>query len=372
MREGRARQHRDRRVGAGLARDVVEQLAAALLDALRAEDQRLARTAGARSSTERMCCAGVTTSQASHSPSSARSRRRADRAVRAGLPGRKTRILVARVDRLDDLVLERPQQASRARRPRRPARARCPRRRRRSPPKLHAFTPAPRTFSALLVERPAGPRRSVERIGEPGGEALGPGPGDHRRIVGAQPAGRHAEPAAAASPARSAERGADRPGWRRLRRRRPAPARRCVSQREPRSGRPGSRRPPAGSSRRCRRGGARPRRPRAGPRSSGRRRRNAARPSRPAAAAAARPSDRPGCASCLDRRPAGIIAGRAAWPPCRTPRRRRRRWSSPAAGSRRRRAPRAAGNARPTPAAADRETRGRDRPAAGDSAWPSR
>ena len=58
-------------------------------------------------------------------------------------------------------------------------------------------------------------------------------------------------------------------------------------------------------------------------------------------------------------------AGRAAWRPCRTPRRRHRRWSSPAAGSRRRRAPRATGNGRRWRAAADRESRGRDRPAAG-------
>ena len=72
VRECRARQHGDRRVRAGLVRDLVEQLRRSFLDALGAQDQRR-RSAGAASSTARICWAGVTTSHASQSSSSARS-----------------------------------------------------------------------------------------------------------------------------------------------------------------------------------------------------------------------------------------------------------------------------------------------------------
>ena len=61
------------------------------------------------------------------------------------------------------------------------------------------------------------------------------------------------------------------------------------------------------------------------------------------------------------RGPARIAEPHAAWPTCRTPRRRRRRSSRRAARSARRRRPASAACARPTPAARRRETRA-DRP----------
>ena len=89
MGEGRARQDRDRRVGAGLARDVVEQLARCSPRSPWSTGSAACRSVGACSSTERICCAGVTTSQASQSPSSARSPV-ARIAGSSGRPGRNT------------------------------------------------------------------------------------------------------------------------------------------------------------------------------------------------------------------------------------------------------------------------------------------
>ena len=87
-------------------------------------------------------------------------------------------------------------------------------------------SPLPRAPFPRFVERPARPRRRVEPVDQPGGEALGARPADHRRIVGAQPARRDPESAAIARlpslPAPSAA-----PGWRRRRRRRPGSAHRC-------------------------------------------------------------------------------------------------------------------------------------------------
>ena len=110
----------------------------------------------------RICCAGVTTSQASQPFELGKIGRRADRLVERDA-GQEDGVLVAVVDRLDDLGLDRPQQGF-------AAAGRGDLRQRGAPgaaaddPELHAFTPAPRTFSALLVERPARPRRHVERI----------------------------------------------------------------------------------------------------------------------------------------------------------------------------------------------------------------
>ena len=231
------------------------------------------------------------------------------------------------------------------------------------------MTPAPRTFSAPSSSGQRARAGASSGSVSPTASRSAPGPGDHRRIVGAQPGGRNAEARALRAPRGRRARGGS-PGWRRLRRRRPAPARRFAERER------GAVDEAVDDRLLEARGDVfaadiRPMRPRAAPRSSGRRRRNGARPSRPAGAAAARPPDRP--TAPTPRSPGRRDrAGRAAWRPCRTPRPPHRRWSSPAAGSRRRRAPRAIGNARPTPAAADKGNRGRDRPAAGESAWPSR
>src|SRR3954452_10453453 len=78
--------------------------------------------------------------------------------------------------------LRRPELAPYPRRPLRRRRASC----------LH---PGTAHLFGALVERPARPRRNVERVAIPGRETLDPGPGDHRRIVGAQPSRRAAEAA---------------------------------------------------------------------------------------------------------------------------------------------------------------------------------
>ena len=320
-----------------------------------------------------MCCAGVTTSHASQLVELgkvARSRGSRDRAARRA---RKTRFSWRLIDGLDDVRLRSAH--SRVSRP--PAAATCASAVPQAPPPM---TPAiasclhPRAAHLLGAARRAASGRGPERrAGRSGRRRSRSAPA--QAIIAAlsvhSHAGRHAEAAALLlAPGRpSAVRIA---GWRRPRRRRPAPARRCLrSARAVRSTRQ--------STTACWKLAAMSSRPvlargdralhRALEAGEGEMRLGA---SRPAAAAAARPWDRPARASCLDRRAAGIIAGRAAWPPCRTLRRRHRRWSSPAGDSRRRRALRATGSGRPRPAAADRETRGPGSASRGDSAWPSR
>ena len=166
---------------------------------------------------------------------------------------------MGRVDRVDDFGLARPQQGFAAARRRRPAPARCPRRRRRSPPGVRCSCLHPRAAHLLgaVVERPAGAGGSVERIGEARRRAARPRPrrsSPHCRCT-ARPGGtlkrrplllrqlgqRGADRAVGGDPAGDDQ----RRGVARL----PAPAR-C--------GRRGSRSPPAGSSRRCRRDDAAP------------------------------------------------------------------------------------------------------------------
>src|SRR3546814_2334588 len=57
----------------------------------------------------------------------------------------------------------------------------------------------------LGIERPARARGRVERVGEPGGEAFGARPGDHRAIVGAEPERRRDEALVEARGERSEE-----------------------------------------------------------------------------------------------------------------------------------------------------------------------
>ena len=230
-----------------------------------------------------------------------------------------------------------PTARSRARRPPRPGPARCPTRRRRSPPAFdpHAFTPAPRTFSAASVERPARPRRRVEPVGQPGGEALRPGPGDHRRIVGAQPAGRDDEARgrrsaqAAASAARTALLAATPPAT--TRRRRVADARARGAVRSTRQSTTACWKLAAMSSGRCS--------PLATARCTALLRPAKEKCGSPAADQRARQRHRLGIAVArpAPRSPGRRDSrGRAAWRSCRTLRPRHRRWSSRAGGSGRR------------------------------------
>ena len=123
------------------------------------------------------------------------------------MPGRNSELSWRGVDRLDHFRLERPQQRLAP-----AADATCASAVPQAPPpmiaELHAFTPAPRTGSALR-RAASGPRRHIERIGQSRGEALDAGPGDHRGIVGAQPGGRDAE-AAALRAGQLGQRAADR------------------------------------------------------------------------------------------------------------------------------------------------------------------
>ena len=302
--EGRAGQHRDRRVRAGLA---ARPRAAARrsLSSMPLEHRISGLSqAGARSSTARMCCAGVTTSQASQLAELGEVAGRADRADRAACPARKTgfswRALTAsttsgssahsRVSRppaaatwasavpqapppiTPSSLMPSPPRRAPSRRFGRAASARAPARRaRRSGPAAKRSAPAQAIIAALSVHSQAGGtlKRRPCSLGELG------------------------------------ERGADRAGWRRRRRRRPAPARRSAraraAVRSTRQSTTACWKLAAMSSRRD----ARPTRPRAAPRSSGRRRRNAARPSRPAGAAAAPPSGSPSFASASIAGPPG-------------------------------------------------------------------
>ena len=202
----------------------------------------------------------------------------------------------------------------------------------------------------------------------PAGEALGAGPGDHRRIVGAQPGGRDAE-AAALALGEFGERGADglvggdAAGDDQRRRSRLPSASRVRSTRQSIT----ACWKLAAMSRRDNRR----RRRRAAPRSSGRRRRNAARPNRPAAAAAARRSASPAFAA---PRPPGHrdSRGRAAWPPCRSLAGGIVDGGREAAVAADALARGAAGNGRRRRAAADRESRDPIGQPRADSAWPSR
>ena len=301
---------------------------------------------------------------------------RADRRVellrRAGRPDFRG----SRVDRLDDLGLARPEQRLAAVARRRPARARCPRRRRRSPPICRSSCLHPRAAHRSRRRRSSGQRARAgasSAVDQPGGEALAPRPrrssphcrctassgGTRRRrrpcARGERVERRRGPRWLAATPpaTTSARRVADRRARARVRSTRqsttacwklaamsagrcsPLATARSTALLSPAKEKCGSSLPEQ-RARQRHRARHRPRR------------------------ASARPPGR------RDSR------GRAAWRSCRTPRRRHRRWWWRAGGSGRRPRPRATGNARPRRAAADRESRGRDRPAAGDSAWPSR
>ena len=152
---------------------------------------------GARSSTERMCCAGVTTSQASQPSRSARSLV-AEIDGRQRDFGKEDGVAMLGVDRDHDLLFQRPQQSVAAVRSNRLGQRGAPGAAadHREALDLHALTPAPRTFSALSSSGQRARAGASSGSVMPGGEPLGAGPGDHRRIVGAQPGGRDAEAAA--------------------------------------------------------------------------------------------------------------------------------------------------------------------------------
>src|SRR5438445_7390300 len=148
MREGRARKHSDLCAGASLGSDVVQQLAALLLDSLCAEHHRdvaLRRLVKDRAHVLRGC---------DHQPGVALVKmadvgRGADRRIEWHA-GKEQLIFVTVVDRIGDLVLHRPQERLASAR-RRDLRERCPPRAAAEDADLveaHAFTPAPRTFSA--------------------------------------------------------------------------------------------------------------------------------------------------------------------------------------------------------------------------------
>ena len=108
MRESGARQHGDRRRWAGLANHIVQQLAAAFLDALGAEDQR--SVANRRLSEHGAHVLGRGYDQPGVAAVQiGKFRRRADRWVERDA-GQEDRILVAVVHRLDNFALERPEQ----------------------------------------------------------------------------------------------------------------------------------------------------------------------------------------------------------------------------------------------------------------------
>ena len=166
---------------------------------------------GARSSTARMCCAGrddqpgvalVEFGEVARSRGSpGRAGRRRER------PGFR-----GRVDRLDDLGLASP--TASVSRP--PAAATWASAVPHAPPpmrtaELHALTPAPRTFSALSSSGQRARAGASSGSVSPAASRSAPGPGDHRRIVGAQPGGRDAEAAALRAPrGRRARRGSRR------------------------------------------------------------------------------------------------------------------------------------------------------------------
>ena len=229
--------------------------------------------------------------------------------------------------------------------------------------------PEPTIGRRDAVQRPARARHEIEAVllRHARAQPLDAGPGDHRRIVGAEfqrrrdegEAGLVAQPlqcrldrAVGGDAAGNDQRRIFRAG------KRFAKPRSALAK----HGRPAHRPPPPGTRRRCRR---RPGRsaaqwpsPPGARRSSGRRRKNRAAPS---------PSSGAGRQSAWHRRSPPPSrhsvrrdrAGRASWPSCRRLRRAHRRWSSPSAGSRRRRARRRSACGRRKPAAADRESRAR-------------
>ena len=241
---------------------------------------------------------------------------------------------MTRVDGLDDLWLARPEQDVAA--------AACSNLRQGGPPgttadhskpvEAHAFTPAPRTFSASGSSGQRARAGASSWIGEPARKPFRARPGDHRRIVGAQPSRRNAELAALigsellkrrADRAIGGDSAGDDQSWGIASLRAPAA-----------SGRRGNRRPPAGRTRQyrpvcnCRRlpllhralqpgeGEMRLARTHQGPRQ--------------------RHGARIACRPPVPRSPARRDkAGRAAWPSCRTPPPRHRRSSSRAGGTRR-------------------------------------
>ncbi len=301
MREGRTRKDGDRR-----RRDKprARPRAAACRCAPRCPSSKgraACSPAGACSSTARMCWAGVTISQASHASSSARSRSRANRRL-SGMPGRKTlfswRALTASTTSGSSAQ-------SSVSRP--PVAATCASAVPQAPPPITPSLmpshlrrgPSPRFRRAASAPAPA---RRGRRI-RPRRKALGARPGDHRRIVGAQPSRRNAETAALilrrVRPVRR-----ESPDWPRLRQQRPVRVHRSFAA-QARCGRRGSRRPPAGSLRQYPPACVRRMRLRAEQRSSARRRRNAVRPNRPAGEGAAQRADRRSCASASIAGPPG-------------------------------------------------------------------
>ena len=247
----------------------------------------------------------------------------------------------------------------------------------REPARAHALTPAPGRGGAPASSGQRGRGGGIETVDEAEPQPLQPGPGDHRRIVGAQRRRRRqkvepgrsgetgealAQPGIGGDPAGRDEASALWAGCGETRRSRW----RCD--------RTARRRSPARPRRRDRLGLA----DRAGhvrwrcgaPRSSARKTRNRSPVGRRAGAAGqsgarrplARPARSPGRRDSRDR---------SVWRSCRRPRRRRRRgWCRGGYSGRPRRRP-AAGNGRPRPAAADRETR--HRPVSRTlSAWASR
>jgi hypothetical protein len=146
VRESRTREHSNLRTGASFLRNLVQELTALLLDAFRAEQERFLAIAGALEDRAHVL------SRCNHKPRVAavqlgQVRRRADRRTER-YAGKEDWVLVAAVHRLDHVALQRPEQGFAAAR----GSNLCQRRAPGAAPddsELHAFTPAPRTFSAL-------------------------------------------------------------------------------------------------------------------------------------------------------------------------------------------------------------------------------
>ena len=145
MSEGRPGKHGDRRSGLNLVRDFVHQHPGRVLDPLGAEDERLAAGRQA-AATDRRCWAGVTTRKASQSASASRSPV-ARIAGLSGMPLRKSlfswRALIASTtsgSRAQSRISSPPAAATWA--------SAVPQAPRADHADLHAFTPAPRAFSA--------------------------------------------------------------------------------------------------------------------------------------------------------------------------------------------------------------------------------
>ena len=322
------------------------------------------RPTGAVASTARMCCAGVTTSNASQPPRSARS-------PVARIAGRSGRPAGRRCSRGRALIASTTSGSRAQSSTSRPPRARDLRQRR-APGA--AADDADRSClhpraAHLLGAGSSGQRaRAGASSGSvsPAAETLGAGPGDHRGIVGAEPSGgatkRQAMLAGELLQARRGSRwlAATPPATTSA----VAPLR-CQARAG--CGRPGNRRPPAGSeaaisARRQLPGVARAQHRALEP---GEREMRLARADQRARQRHCRGRPRAAAPRPPGRRES---RGRAAWRSCRTLRPPHRRSWSRAGDSRPTPSHHAAtGNGRPRRAAADRESRGPDRPAAGSA-----